>query len=198
MPRLSIHTHDSPTAFYDHPCWYDIVHAKGTAAEIDFLESIVHQYCRTPRARAVVRAIRRGTGVGVLPIEIAPSLHWLEPACGTSRHLAVLTRRHPTHLLCGYDTNPHMLDYARRRMSRTGHQHVHVANADMTTFRADCNRPRLPKFDIAFNTINTFRHLLDPGQALAHLTNTAASLARGGIYVLGTDRVRTRSYEPRA
>ncbi|MBL1218114.1 MAG: class I SAM-dependent methyltransferase [Planctomycetes bacterium] len=164
---------DSPTAFYDHPHWYDIVHAKGTAAEIDFLESMAAHYCRTRRARAHEK-----------------SLHWLEPACGTARHLAVLARRYPHHILCGYDTNPHMLEYAHQRMTRLGHARAHIMHNDMTNFRADRTRkPRLPKFDIAFNTINTFRHILNPDDALTHLENTAASLAPGGLYVLGIDLV---------
>ncbi|MCC6907962.1 MAG: class I SAM-dependent methyltransferase [Phycisphaerales bacterium] len=105
---------------------------------------------------------------------------WLEPACGTGRFLRVLASRGCNAL--GYDASPIMLDYARRRLKARGLS-AQLCLGDMATFV----RPRT--FDIAFNLINTFRHLLDPLEALSHLNCIARSLKRGGVYVLGIDLV---------
>lgn len=105
---------------------------------------------------------------------------WLEPACGTGRFLRVLANRGCQAV--GYDASPVMLDYARRRLQARGLK-ARLCPGDMATFV----RPRT--FDIAFNLINTFRHLLDPLEALAHLNCIARSLKRGGVYVLGIDLI---------
>lgn len=45
---------------------------------------------------------------------------------------------------------------------------------------------RGPKFDGAYCTVDTFRHLLSDKLAIDHLRNVARCLKPGGIYVLGT------------
>lgn len=105
---------------------------------------------------------------------------WLEPACGTGRFLRVLARR--GYRAVGYDANPRMLDYARQRF-RARSLSAELVEGDMTTF------VRPGAFDVAFNLINTFRHLLEPLEALAHLNCIARSLRPGGVYVLGVDLV---------
>jgi len=48
-----------------------------------------------------------------------------------------------------------------------------------------------PKFDIAFNTINSFRHLSSAKAARAHLDCMADSVRRGGLYLLGVHLTAT-------
>ncbi|MFG0329109.1 MAG: class I SAM-dependent methyltransferase [Phycisphaerales bacterium] len=141
------------TAFYDHPEWYDILHAEGTAKEVDGLERMNTRFGRGGR-------------------------RWLEPACGTGRFLLLLARR--GYLPTGYDINPHCLRYAKDRLKRAGLR-ASVVEADMASFE------RPDAFDFAFNTINTFRHLLDEAEVDAHLERTASSLKAGGLYVVGVD-----------
>lgn len=147
---------ESETGFYDHPAWYDVLHAPGTAAQVDMLERLHRQY---------------GNG----------GMRFLEPACGTGRHLRVLAQR--GYDATGYDINDHMLDYARRRLQRLGLSNAHVLHGDMTTFQQNA------RFDVAFNLINTFRHLVKPADVRAHLDCIGASLRRGGLYILGVDLV---------
>ena len=102
----------------------------------------------------------------------------LEPACGTGRYLPGLLRRGWT--VCGYDVSGKMTAYARRRLARWGKK-ASVVRGDMTTFK-----PR-GRYDLAFNTLSTFRHLLTDREALAHLRLTYGALNPGGIFVLGLD-----------
>jgi SAM-dependent methyltransferase len=102
----------------------------------------------------------------------------LEPACGSGRLLAGLLRR--GWLAHGYDLSPKMVDYARRRLATYGAR-VRVDRGDMVSFK--------PKraYDLAFNILSTFRHLLGEREALAHLRVTEAALNPGGLFVLGLD-----------
>lgn len=102
----------------------------------------------------------------------------LEPACGTGRCLESLLRRGWT--VAGYDLSPRMVAYARKRLAQWGRRAL-VARGDMTTFRP------AEKYDIAFNLLSTFRHLLTEREAAAHLRLTYDALNPGGIYVLGID-----------
>jgi SAM-dependent methyltransferase len=102
----------------------------------------------------------------------------LEPACGTGRYLAGLLRRGWT--VCGYDISTKMTAYAKKRLSKWGKKAL-VVRGDMTTFKTK------EKFDLAFNTLSTFRHLLTEPEALAHLRSTYDALNPGGIYILGLD-----------
>lgn len=103
---------------------------------------------------------------------------WLEPACGAGRYLRVLARRGVR--ATGYDINERATEFARGRLARSGLR-AEVILADMTTF------VRERSFDFAFNTINTFRHLMTDRSALAHLRVTAKSLKPDGLYVVGVD-----------
>ncbi|ADB18237.1 Methyltransferase type 12 [Pirellula staleyi DSM 6068] len=99
-----------------------------------------------------------------------------EPACGTGRLLFRFARAGLDSW--GLDLNPHAVDYCNRRLKNYRlPETAWVGNmADFTVKK---------KFDAAFNTINSFRHLLSEADALAHLQCMAESLKRGGIYVLG-------------
>jgi SAM-dependent methyltransferase len=100
----------------------------------------------------------------------------LEPGCGGGRLVAELAGR--GYRLSAFDNNRRSLDYLRRRLARRGLR-AHVFEADLIRFRLS------DRVDAAFNTYNTFRHLLTEHEARAHLRRVAHHLERGGIYILG-------------
>jgi SAM-dependent methyltransferase len=102
----------------------------------------------------------------------------LEPACGTGRYLEGLLRRRWS--VAGYDLSPKMAGFARRRLAKWG-KRADIARGDMTSFR-----PR-STYDLAFNLLSTFRHLMTDRDALAHLRVTYDALNPGGIFILGLD-----------
>ena len=99
-----------------------------------------------------------------------------EPACGTGR---LLYRLADSGLeVTGCDLKPAMVDFCNQRLRRRGHAETAFV-ADMCDFRL----PR--KVDVAFNTINSFRHVQTEQAAQAHLKCVAESLRKDGIYILG-------------
>lgn len=148
------------THFYADPVVYDILHAPGTADEARVIESI---------ARAALDAPEDS------------SLTFLEPACGTARHLRALAKNR--HRGIGFDLSEDMIADAARRAGRAGlASRLDLFTADMTDFAGRVTR----KADAAFNLINTVRHLRDDDAVLAHLEQTAACLKRRGVYIVGT------------
>ena len=102
--------------------------------------------------------------------------HWLEPACGTGRLIFRLAKRGRT--VSGIDLNERAVDYCNRRLKKHGlPQSARVA--DMSDFRVE------QPCSAAFNTINSFRHLEQETDAVAHLQCVAAALQPGGVYILG-------------
>jgi SAM-dependent methyltransferase len=101
-----------------------------------------------------------------------------EPACGTGRYLPGLLRRGWT--VAGYDISPKMVAYARKRLAKWGKK-ARIVRGDMVSFRPE------ETYDLAFNLLSTFRHLLTEREALAHLRVTYDALNPGGIFVLGLD-----------
>lgn len=100
----------------------------------------------------------------------------LETACGSGRLVCELARR--GYRVTGLDLSRPALDYLRRRLERRKLE-AHLVQADMARF---C----LPAaFDAAYNTFDSFRHLLTEEAARGHLHAVAESLRPGGIYVLG-------------
>ncbi len=99
-----------------------------------------------------------------------------EPACGTGRLLIKLAEA--GFQVAGNDLNPRAVEYCNARLQRRGFNPT-VFLGDMSDFRP----PR--KVDAAFNTINSFLHLLTDRQARNHLKCVAECLAKGGLYVLG-------------
>ena len=78
----------------------------------------------------------------------------------------------------GLDLNPNAVDFCNARFARHGlPQSVFVA--DMSDFKL--KRP----FDIAFNTINSFRHVASEAAARDHLRCMADASPSGAIYLLG-------------
>lgn len=99
-----------------------------------------------------------------------------EPACGTGRLLVKFAE--VGYSVAGNDLNAKAVAYCNARLQRRGFS-PSVMVSDMADFRL------ARKVDAAFNTINSFRHLLTGQSAQNHLHWMAESLASGGIYVLG-------------
>jgi SAM-dependent methyltransferase len=100
----------------------------------------------------------------------------LEPACGSGRLVAGMASR--GYRMSGFDLSRPMLEYARRRLEKT--------RPCRAAFEADMAEYRLPRpVDAAFNTFNSFRHLLTEKAARQFLECTADSVHPGGIFVLG-------------
>jgi SAM-dependent methyltransferase len=143
--------------FYGDAVVYDILHASGTAAEARMLVGLAETCTQ-----------RRGP------------FTFLEPACGTARHLRWVARRH--HRGIGFDLASHMIDDARSRGERAGvADRLTLFVADMTDFAHRVNRLS----DLAFNLDNTIRHLPDDDAMLTHFEQVAKCLKRGGAYVIG-------------
>lgn len=100
----------------------------------------------------------------------------LEPACGSGRLLAEFARRGWS--ATGFDLNERMLDHARARPVHGGRP-IEVFAARMESFEP------CPPCDFAFCLLSTFKYILTGRGAAAHLRRVAASLARGGLYVVG-------------
>ena len=99
-----------------------------------------------------------------------------EPACGTGRLLYRLAKA--GYQVCGNDLNEKAVDYCNRRFLKHGLEPA-AEVGDMCDFRL----PR--KVDLAFNMINSFRHLPSEQAAEAHLNCVAQALRSRGLYLLG-------------
>jgi hypothetical protein len=80
--------------------------------------------------------------------------------------------------MTGLDLSAPALAYLRRRLDRRGLRAL-VFQSDMSDFSLS------DRMDAAYNTFDGFRHLLSESEARRHLECVAASLRRGGIYILG-------------
>jgi len=109
---------------------------------------------------------------------LVPVKRVFEPACGTGRLLAKLAQA--GYEVGGVDLNEKAVTYCNRRLKRIGVSDEAIVG-DM------CKFITASPVDAAFNTINSFRHLLTESEALRHLQVTAQSLLPGGIYLLGLD-----------
>lgn len=148
------------TDFYADASLYDILHTPGTAGEVDAMQRIARAH-------------------GAIPEHHEPGV-WLEPACGSGRYLRLLAARGAR--VYGFDIEPGMLAYARERASRLGvDERSTYYEADMTAFAGGVRTP----VHVAFNLINTIRHLQNDDAMLAHLDETARVLAPFGIYLVG-------------
>ena len=106
-----------------------------------------------------------------------------KPACGSGRLLIRFAEN--GFEVSGNDLNPLAVEYCNARFSRKGFPAAAVLG-DMANFRLS------RKVDAAFNTINSFRHLLSEELAESHLRSAASNLARGGLYILGLHLIPTR------
>lgn len=144
--------------FYDEPGLYDVLHSRGTASEVRGYQ----------RLSARLGLDTRGP--------------WLEPACGSGRYLRAAIARGVR--VAGFDMQPHMLAYARRRLARYDASLWVLAEADMRTFDIQAFAPGWV-FQLAFNPINTIRHLHSDEAILAHFECIHRALRPGGVYVVG-------------
>lgn len=140
---------------YEYPEVYDVLHSPQTSGEVDLFERCARDWN-------------------------APKGPWLEPACGSGRYLRALAGR---GIRCtGFDLDDGMLQYARAQVQKAGHsRRVRLVRADMASF-TDVIEGR---FAVAFNPVNTFRHLHRPRDAAAHLREIGRSLLPGGLYLVG-------------
>lgn len=99
-----------------------------------------------------------------------------EPACGTGRLLFWLAKR--GYDVAGLDLNPNAVEFCNARFRRHGFEESAFV-ADMSDFQVK------QKYDIAFNTINSFRHLPSESAARKHLQCVAQCVRPGGLYLLG-------------
>lgn len=156
--------------FYEDASVYDILHAPGTRDELDGLEHIEQRF--------------------VLDLG-GKRADWLEPACGSGRLLRLAAQR--GRRVVGFDLEAGMVEYTRERLERAGlTRRAHLFVADMTDFRAHVTRP----VSLAFNLINTFRHLASDRDAIAHLREVRRVLAPRGVYVVGIGTTRRDWADP--
>jgi SAM-dependent methyltransferase len=149
----------SEIGLYDDALVYDILHAKGTAREVGVLDRIERRVLGEAGARRRV---------------------WLEPACGTGRYLRAAALRGKR--VVGFDRSPGMVEYARERVSSASVRGARLFVADMTRFANEVGEGRV---DLAFNLINTIRHLESDRAMLLHLGEMARVLRPRGVYAVG-------------
>lgn len=146
-------------SFYADAGVYDLLHAKGTAAEVDALEKM--------RARFAPDA---------------PDV-WLEPACGSGRVIRLAAKRESGRRVIGFDREDGMVRYTAHRAELAGLADRHrLFTAEMTDF-ADEIRPG--SVGLGVNLINTVRHLESDEELLAHFDQVSRVLHPQGVYVVG-------------
>lgn len=168
MPEDSANS-DGPDAvqmkgedWYDHPKWYDILHARGTAAEVTGVEAIAERFA------GWVREDRY--------------LNLLEPACGTGRHLRVAARR--GHRCWGIDLSEPMLEYAKQKLDEAGLRAT-LVKQDMSSFTPSDLGLGRERIDVALCFINSVRHLPTDEAMVGHLRSVKRVLSGEGVYALG-------------
>lgn len=99
-----------------------------------------------------------------------------EPACGTCRLIHGLAKK--GFDVEGIDLNDKAVEFGNQRFARHSlKQSAWVA--DMSDFQ-----PKR-KYDLAFNTINSFRHLTTANQAERHLSCMSAAAKKNAVYLIG-------------
>lgn len=106
-----------------------------------------------------------------------------EPACGTGRLLIKLAQG--GYDVAGNDLNSNAVEFCNARLRRYGFPAT-AEVGDMTDFRVS------RKFDAAFNTINSFRHIPTERGAVSHLKCVADAVRKGGLYLLGLHLIPTK------
>lgn len=152
---------ETSSDWYDHPGWYDILHAAGTAREVTGLQRMARRFiARLPGAPRV-----------------------LEPACGTGRYLRLFASR--GWRAVGFDLNPRMIAYAGEGFARRGlaPEQARAFIGDMTGFEL----PSRERIDLAFCPINSIRHLPTDRAMLDHLSCVKRVLGPRGIYAIGIE-----------
>jgi SAM-dependent methyltransferase len=142
--------------WYATPLYYDIVFEEDTTREGDFIEEALRRFGRLRRRRARPRL--------------------LEPACGSGRLVAEMTRR--GFDVTGFDRSDVMLEFARERLAKSRlRARLSKGLLEDFSFRG--------KFDVAHCFVSTFKYLLTAKAARDHLRCVARALEPGGLYLLG-------------
>ncbi|OAB63179.1 hypothetical protein AY599_15855 [Leptolyngbya valderiana BDU 20041] len=149
---------DIARGFYDQPLLYDVLHAAGTAAEIDGLQRLCER------------------------LGLDPAGPWLEPACGSGRCVRAAVARGVR--IAGFDASAEMIDYAQQRLEGADEGLYRLGVATMEGFDAHALAPGW-RFELAFNPINTIRHLESDRAVLDHLERVRRALRPGGVYAVG-------------
>ncbi|EMI45831.1 class I SAM-dependent methyltransferase [Rhodopirellula sp. SWK7] len=152
-------------SIYDHPKYYDLVFGADVAAETKYILACEHMF---------------GSG--------EPGWYF-EPACGTGRLMFALARKGLD--VCGLDLNPKAVNFCNDRMKRKGYVESAICK-DMCDFsRADFagiipkSRKKAGPVAVAFNTINSFRHVGSEKEAKSHFECMADIVRPRGLYLLG-------------
>lgn len=152
-------------SIYDHPKYYDLVFGADVAAETKFILACDQAYGSGKRG------------------------WFFEPACGTGRLMYALARRGVE--VCGLDLNDQAVRFCNERLQRHGYAPAAI-HADMCDFSSRNFAGILPKsrskfgpVGVAFNTINSFRHVGSEAAARRHFECLAEIVRPGGIYLLG-------------
>ncbi len=157
----------SSTAWYDTPLYYEIVYQDYTRPETRFLEAIARRHGPNRQDPLLI----------------------LEPACGSGRLLESLARR--GHTVHGFDLNPNMLRYAKRRLTDAGLSGITWRDR-LESFRVS----REGDYDLAHCLVSTFKYILTETGARSHLCRVARALRPGGLYVLGLHLTDYAQSEP--
>jgi SAM-dependent methyltransferase len=173
MPALTLHQDH----LYADPHVYDVLHDVGTVRDVRVLAKI---------------AARCGT----LP---PPGQRlWLEPACGSGRFLLAIAAQRAWlgDRAIGFDQSPAMVQYANERANAAGARaRVRCAVAEMEDFIQPL-RLKPASVHIAFNPINSIRHLASDAAMLRHFRQMRDALAPGGVYIVGVSLVAYRWEQP--
>lgn len=156
--RTLPHVDQTAQGFYSDALIYDILHAQGTAEDVNLLVRLLKRLNRWPASPRV-----------------------FEPACGTGRYLRALSRSGARTI--GLDLSEPMIEFARSR-ARSGARGPapRFIVGDMTRLE-DHLRPR--SLDAAFCLINSIRHVPSDAAMVRHLTGVRVALKPRGAYVVG-------------
>lgn len=136
-----------PLMFHQLAPQYDALYAsKETPKEVEYLEAVARRYGRSGGSS------------------------WLDVACGTGRHLALLRRRHH---VAGIDLSPSMLRIARRRLPST-----RLRVGDMRSFELG------ETFDVVSCLFSAIGHLRSEAELRRAFRRFARHLKPGGIAIV--------------
>lgn len=154
------HDFDRIDGLYGQPELYDILHDPDSVWEVGGLFKIARRFLG-----------RRDPA----------TMRWLEPACGTGRYLRLAAKRGVR--VVGFDRSPEMISYAKSRLKEVGaSRRAKLFVEDMVGFEREVDPASI---DMAFNLINTIRHLPSDRAMLTHLKGVRGVLKPDGIYVVG-------------
>jgi SAM-dependent methyltransferase len=157
-----------PREPYADPLVYDVLHDPGTRDEVEVILGLETKLLKG----------KRGAGEGLL----------LEPACGSGRLVRALAAR--GRVCAGFDLSTPMVEWARVEARKRGvARRAKFFVADMRDF--DCGTAAAAagvgpgSVRLAFNLINTIRHVPDDRGMLGHFAAVSRVLMPGGVYLVG-------------